>query len=90
MSRHIYSTGILIVIKHPKWTLEPQDWTLDLQNWTFDLQNWSLDPLAPPPLPHMFQSLKQVASDFRGLDFVPGQFRILEMAPFSDFQELTS
>ncbi len=33
---------------------------------------------------------KMVLAITRTIDFVPGPFRILEMAPFSDFQELNS
>ncbi len=33
---------------------------------------------------------KKVSGPSKGLDFVPGPFEILEMAPFSDFQGLIS
>ena len=37
-----------------------------------------------------FNRTKNVSGTSKSLDFVPGLFRILEMAPFSDFQGLIS
>jgi len=37
-----------------------------------------------------FNRAKKVSGTSKSLDFVPGPFRILEMAPISDFQGLIS
>jgi hypothetical protein len=57
---------------------------------TFLAPKWPSLMLMPFKRPKKSRASQKVSGLSKSLDFVPGPFKILEMAPFCDFQGLIS